>query len=101
VPEGNPELTINLTHWGDNRMGEIEVRFFARIKEDASRRGNRKVGSGYFRERDGVFGFSSTRVQETYNRLFRKAIVDVLRELNKSFEVTFEGEEIKGEEESR
>ena len=98
VPAGNPELMINLSHWGDNRMGEVEVRFFARIKEDTSLREKKKVGRGYFRERDGTFGFSSNRLQDTYNKLFRTAIIDVLRELNKSLEVTFEGEEIEAEE---
>jgi len=99
VPAGNPELTITLTHWGDNRMGEVEVRFFAKIKEDASHRKNKGIGSksGYFRERDGVIGVSSQRVIDTYNKLFRKAVVNVLRELNRSFEVSFEGEALEPE----
>lgn len=98
VPAGNPELMINVSHWGDNKMGELEVRFFARIKEDASLREKKKVGRGYFRERDGAYGFTSNRLLDTYNKLFRMAIIDVLKELNRSFEVSFEGEEIDAED---
>jgi len=110
VPAGNPELLIHLNRWGGSLMepGGIEVSISATIKEDAGYREKKRVGkivgkrgriSNTYTQRDSVFGQTPQRAMDTYNELFRKAIIDVLRELNKSFEVTLEGKEIEKEAE--
>ena len=88
VPKDQPELQLFFHKWGNNGLGEIEVRLNASLKETSHGRSRNKLG--FVHEREGSFGiFSSSRTIKIYNDVLSKALIKLIAELNEHFEVDF------------
>jgi hypothetical protein len=86
IPKEQPELQLFIHKWGNNGLGEIEVRLNASLKESSHGRSRNKLG--YFRQVDGGYGiFSASRAVAKYNEVLSKALVKLVFELNEHFEM--------------
>lgn len=90
VPENQPELQLYITKWGDNGLGEIEVRMNAALKARSQGRTRNKLG--FFHERGGAYPMiSQSQTTAKYNEVLSKALMDLMARLNDHFNVDFDG----------
>ena len=89
VPENQPELQLYITKWGDNGLGEIEVRMNAALKARSQGRTRNKLG--FFHERGGAYPMiSQSQTTAKYNEVLSKALMDLMARLNDHFIVDFD-----------
>ena len=89
VPENQPELQLYITKWGDNGLGEIEVRMNAALKARSQGRTRNKLG--FFHERGGAYPMiSQSQTTAKYNEVLSKALLDLMARLNDHFIVDFD-----------
>lgn len=95
VPKDQPELQLIITKWGDNRLGEIEVRMNAALKESSQGRIKNKLG--FYYERGGAYPMiSQSRTTAKYNEVLTKALMKVMARLNDHFTLDFDDPNIGG-----
>lgn len=92
TPPGQPRLDLTITRWGDYGMSEIEVRFMASIRRDYDRN---KLG--FFYKRGGFAFGTSDQVVRVYNDVLRKALVEMVSELNDRLALSVPGAEAEME----
>ena len=95
VPRDQPELQLIITKWGDNRLGEIEVRMNAALKESSQGRIKNKLG--FYYERGGANPMiSQSRTTAKYNEVLTKALMKVMARLNDHFTLDFDNPDLGG-----
>ncbi len=88
VPKDQPEMQLVILKWGQNGLGEIEVRMNASLKETPAARNRNKLG--WFRHSDGSFPIvSTTRTIAKYNEVLSKALMKLMAELNNHLELDY------------
>lgn len=89
VPKEEPELQLFIHKWGNNGVGEIEVRLNASLKKETFA-GRNQNKLGYFRYADGGLIISQTQITKKYNEVLSKALYKLIEELNNHFALEFE-----------
>lgn len=86
-PSDQPELRLYIQRWGQNGLGETEVLLLAILKErSVDRAPKNKLGSFRFRDGNAAL-FTTNRRIDHYNEVLRKALNEMLAELNNHFEL--------------